>query len=72
MNQLPSMTFFTDARMLEFWGYVRQLLSVASPMVMLVAAAIAVSMLIGIIVRAIRKAKDDEDDDDQGYEVKHY
>ncbi|MFC5732168.1 hypothetical protein [Cytobacillus gottheilii] len=72
MNQLPSMNFFTEARMLEFWGYVKQLLSAVSPMVLLAVAVIAAGMLLVIIVNAFRQAASKDDDDNDEYEVKHY
>lgn len=72
-NQIPSMTFFTEERMLEFWGYVRAILSSISPMVMLAVAIIAVGLLLVIIISSFKQAaKKDNDDDDRDYEVRHY
>ncbi|KAB2333981.1 hypothetical protein [Bacillus mesophilum] len=72
MNQLPSMNFFTEERMLEFWGYVRQLLSSVSPMVMLAVALIALGLFLVIIINTFKQAASKNDDDDDEIEVKHY
>ncbi|MGG0718384.1 hypothetical protein ABE096_12440 [Robertmurraya massiliosenegalensis] len=64
------MNFFTEARMMEFWGYVKTILTSASPMVMLMFALIAVGFTIGIIIRIFKEARKDDDEDD--YEIKHY
>lgn len=67
------MTFFTEERLLEFWGYVRSMLLSVSPMVMLMVALTAVSLLLVIVVRIFKQAnrKDDKDDDDE-FEIRHY
>ncbi|MGD6940959.1 hypothetical protein ACQCT6_02825 [Cytobacillus gottheilii] len=70
MNQLPSMNFFTEERMLEFWGYVRQLLSSVSPMVMLAVALIALGLFLVVIINTFKQAA--SKDDDEEFEVKHY
>lgn len=76
-NNLPSMQFFTDARLREFWGYVRELTLTVSPLIMLAAAVVAVGMLLAIIVNAFKQAsRNDDDDDDRNdnndYEVRRY
>lgn len=72
-NQLPSMNFFTEARMLEFWGYVRTILSSVSPMVMLAVAIIAVGLLLVIIITSFKQAaKKEDDEEDQDYEIRRY
>ena len=70
MANIPSMNFFTEARMLEFWGYVRAILMSASPMVMLGVAIFCVGLVITIIIRAFRQAQDDDQDED--FDIKHY
>lgn len=72
MNEIPSMKFFTEERMLEFWGYVRELLMSASPMVMLSVAVVAVGMFLTIIINAFKQARSNNNDDDSDYEIKHY
>lgn len=71
---IPSMNFFTKDRMLEFWGYVRELLLATSPMVMLGVAIIAVGLLLGIIISMFKQAnrEDNDNDHDDDYEVRHY
>lgn len=71
-NSIPDMTFFTDARMQEFWGLVKALLLSVSPMVMISVALIAVGMLLTIIVNSFKQARSKDDDDDSDYEIKHY
>ncbi|WP_445486474.1 hypothetical protein [Niallia sp. 03133] len=68
---MPKINFFTEARMNEFWEYVKMLLSTASPMVLIMVAVSAAGLLITILVRIFRKAAADEEDNDD-YEVRHY
>lgn len=67
-------TFFTSARLMEFWGWVKILLQMASPAVLIAVAIIAVGLLLAIVIRAFKKASKEqyagsydvieEDDDD--------
>lgn len=72
---LGNIVFFTPERMSELWDMVGKLLSMASPMVMLAAAIVAVGLLIGVVIHSFRQAavtKKEDDDDDNGYEVRRY
>jgi len=71
---MPQINFFTEARMTEFWGYVKMLLTTASPAILMDVALIAVGMVIAIIVNAWKKAsrENNSDDENDDYEVKHY
>lgn len=62
--------FFNADNMNLFWQYVQSLLKTVSPAVMLWAALCAVGLLIPIIIKAFRKA--DEDDEDEDFEYKQY
>lgn len=65
--------FFTDERMMEFWGYVKMLLQMISPGVMLVVAIAAVGMLLVIVITSWKSAsKGLEKEDDDEFEVKYY
>lgn len=67
-------TFFTSARLMEFWGWVKILLQMASPAVLIAVAIIAVGLLLAIVIRAFKKSSKEqyagsydvieEDDDD--------
>ncbi|ANB59785.1 hypothetical protein [Anoxybacteroides amylolyticum] len=66
-------TFFTPARLDEFWYYVKWLLFYVAPMIMIMAAAGAVSMLITVIRKSFANTdqvgKKENDDD---YEIRRY
>lgn len=57
------LTFFTAERMTLFWEYVKTLVEVVMPAVMIIAALACVGLLIGIIVSAVFKASGDEEED---------
>ncbi|WP_033193712.1 hypothetical protein [Amphibacillus jilinensis] len=62
--------FWSQDNMLEFWRYVRFLLSEVSPGVMLAFAVTAVSFLIPVVFRAFKKSDDDLASRD--YELREY
>lgn len=64
-----NITFATADNMNTFWGFVKTLLSFASPWVMIAFAILAVGFLLVIIVNSFRKAEKDEDEE---IEVRHY
>lgn len=66
--------FFNSSNLALFWDYVRMLLEGVAPAILISVAVAAVGLLIGIIVNAWRKSSEDQlhDDDDDGYEVRHY
>lgn len=66
-----NISFATDGNMTVFWGFVRTLLSFASPWVMIAVAILAVGMLLAIVVQAFKKASK-EDDPDDDIEIRHY
>lgn len=68
-----SITFATPENMGIFWGYVKTLLSFASPWVMISVSIIAVGMLLFIVITAFKKAsKDRYEEDEDDFEIKHY
>lgn len=64
------MTFYTDERLAQLWDFVRQLLQMTSPGVMIWFAIVAVGLLLTIVVNAWRKSSSDRDEDD--IEIRHY
>ena len=48
----PRITFFTDARMSQFWEYVKMLLLTISPGVMITVAIAAAGIFLTIVVKA--------------------
>jgi len=66
-------TFFTPARLDEFWYYVKWLLFYVAPMIMIMAAAGAISMLVAIMKKSFANTdqvgKQEKDDD---YEIRRY
>ena len=69
--------FFTESRMIEFWGYVKMLLLAANPVVMMAVGVIAVGLIFRIVVRVWKQAsaarsKGKSADDGDDYEVRHY
>lgn len=66
-------TFFTPARLDEFWYYVKWLLFYVAPMIMILAAAGAISLLISMIKKSF--ANEDEinkRDNQDDYEIRRY
>lgn len=66
-------TFFTPARLDEFWYYVKWLLFYVAPMIMIMAATGAISMLVAIMKKSFANTdqvgKQEKDDD---YEIRRY
>ncbi|MFP3674969.1 hypothetical protein SB724_19220 [Bacillus sp. SIMBA_031] len=54
-------TFFTDARLGEFWHYVKYFLFVAAPLAMIVVALMTVHLLVKAIVKFYKRADQEED-----------
>lgn len=69
---MPSITFWTDSNMAQFWENNKMLLETIQPGIMLVTAISLLGLLIGVIVRAVKKSDDEDDDDHRDYEVRHY
>ncbi|HHY72268.1 MAG TPA: hypothetical protein GX497_03405 [Bacillus bacterium] len=62
-------TFFTGARLADFWYYVKWFLFLVAPIVMIFIAAEVVGRIIGVIKSAFSNDKDKDDDD---YDVYRY
>ncbi|GGJ63401.1 hypothetical protein GGR02_001403 [Anoxybacillus voinovskiensis] len=66
-------TFFTPARLDEFWYYVKWLLFYVAPMIMIMTAAGAISLLVVIMKKSFANTdqvgKQEKDDD---YEIRRY
>lgn len=67
-------TFFTPARLNEFWYYVKWLLFYVAPMIMIMAAAGAIIKVLEMMKKSFANTeeigkKDNEDDD---YEIRRY
>lgn len=71
MEAIPDLTFFTGARMAQFWEYVKALLEVVAIPVLIVVAIVAVGYLLGIIVNAFQATEKKKDKDDD-YEYREY
>lgn len=65
---LPS--FFTVEMMGEFWGYVKWLLYVGMPLLMIYAALQTSDRVVHFILDIFYKKK--KDDDDDGYDIYRY
>lgn len=65
-----SIDFWSNDNMGTFWGFVRMLLELVQPGVMIFVATLGVGLLISIIVKAVRKA--DKDEEDEEIEVRRY
>ncbi|HHY22576.1 MAG TPA: hypothetical protein GX525_12035 [Bacilli bacterium] len=63
-------TFLSGSNLDDFWYYVKWLLFFSAPVVMIVFALSAVSHLIDVIKKALKKSDEDEKDDD--YDVYRY
>ncbi|CDQ42111.1 hypothetical protein [Virgibacillus salexigens] len=69
--------FWTNQNMGEFWGFVKMLLQSIQPGVMIVVAVAAAGLLLGIIIKTVKTANDDEVerrsvDDGEDYEIRRY
>lgn len=53
--------FFTDARLGEMWGYIKMLLEMVSPGVMIFFAIASAGILINIVSKAFRQASKEQD-----------
>ena len=71
MNQYEQ-TFFTPARLKEFWQMVEALLKFASPAVLIFVAISAVGLLLVLVIKSFKKGADSEDEDDKDYDIKYY
>lgn len=67
-----NITFATPGNMNTFWGFVRTLLSFASPWVMIAVAIMAVGLLLVIVINSFKNAAKDDSEDKDDYEVRHY
>ncbi|BDG46415.1 hypothetical protein [Parageobacillus sp. KH3-4] len=66
-------TFFTPARLDEFWYYVKWLLFYVAPMIMIIAAAGAISILIVMIKKSFANAEEiNKKDNQDDYEIRRY
>ena len=65
-------TFFTQARMKEFWEMVAGLLKLASPGVMISVGIAVVGMVLVLAIKAFRKGSESEYDDNRDYDIKYY
>lgn len=65
-------TFFTSARLKEFWKMVEALLKFASPSVLIFVAISAVGLLLVLVIKSFKKGADSEDEDDKDYDIKYY
>lgn len=68
MEAIPDLTFFTAARMAQFWEYVKALLEVVAIPVMIVLAIVAVGYLLGIIISSFQATDKKKDESDYDYE----
>lgn len=66
-----SINFWTTENMGQFWSYVKMLLEGISPGILMVVAVVAVSLLLGIIIKAWKESSSDQDKDDD-IEIRHY
>lgn len=53
-------TFFDNSTLTEFWNWVKILLQMASPAVLIAVAILAVGLLIPIIIRTFRKGSKEQ------------
>ncbi|KIQ93622.1 hypothetical protein LH47_02303 [Anoxybacillus thermarum] len=66
-------TFFTPARLDEFWYYVKWLLFYVAPAIMIMAAAGALSMFIAMMKKSFANTKQiDESENNEDYEIRRY
>lgn len=62
-------TFFTPDMMAEFWGYIKWLLIVGMPLIMIVVALAMSDHVVHVILDIFRKKKKNDEDD---YDVYRY
>lgn len=62
--------FFTDARLDELWNYVKMLLEMISPGIMITFGMFAVGLLISIVAKSFHQAS--KQDDQQDYDYQEY
>jgi hypothetical protein len=60
--------FFTEARLNEMWGYIKMLLEMVAPGVMIFFAIATAGILISIIAKSFRQASKEKDDHDYDYQ----
>lgn len=60
--------FFTDARLNEMWGYIKMLLEMVAPGVMITFGIFAVGLLVSIVAKSFRQASKEKDDHDYDYQ----
>lgn len=65
-------TFFTRARLNEFWDMVTGLVKLASPGVLISVAITCVGMILVLAITAFKKGADAEEDKDRDYDIKYY
>ena len=67
-----NLNFATEENMNQFWGFVKSLLGLAGPWVMIAVAIIAVGLLLTVVINAYKQASKDDKEEDDDYEIKHY
>lgn len=72
MSNQYTHTFFTQARLKEFWDMVFGLVKLASPGVLISVAIACVGLILVLAVKAFKKGADSEDDHDRDYDIKYY
>ena len=60
--------FFTDARLNEMWGYIKMLLEMVAPGVMITFGIFAVGLLVSIVAKSFRQASKEQDNQDYDYQ----
>lgn len=68
---IGNIVFYTPERMAEFWGFVKTLLSMVSPGVMIAVAIIAVGMILTVVVRAWKEAAAPKEEGEE-IEIRRY
>lgn len=63
-------TFFTNARMNEFWDMVSGLLKFSSPSVLIFVAITMAGILLTVVIRAFKSSS--KDDSDKDYDIHYY
>lgn len=72
MNNRYEHTFFTSARLKEFWQMVEGLLKFAAPSVLIFVAISAVGLLLVLVIKSFKKGANSEDDENKDYDIKYY
>lgn len=62
--------FFTDARLDELWNYVKMLLEMISPGIMITFGMFSVGLIISIVAKSFHQAS--KQDDQQDYDYQEY